>query len=192
MVEKFLVDLFQRIKKHKIAVLLSGDVVDDQVIEFLSTLRLKLKDIGDLKYARILYEDTIPEMHLDALRAAGFSHKIVPSFLELNFLIDVYDIYLVDDIDLFILGTNSESLIPMFTEIRQKGSVYWLQTGRECESIVGSCDGVISLSNIDEFIENQRDFNKYSIDGSSGEIEASFKQEIDLANIGPTSEKIDV
>ncbi len=189
MVEKFLVDLIQRVKKNEIAIILSGDFVDSELLEFLPKLKNKLKTVGDIKVATVIYANKLPESHFDPLRKAGFSHKIAHSFLELNYLIEVYDLYLREEIDIIILGTKSEMLIPLFTEIRQKNTIYGLTKGNLPVSIVESFDGMININAIEDFEFVEKKIPDFAMEGSdySDEDNDDF---IDITNIGTTSSKI--
>lgn len=190
MVEKFLVDLFQRVKKNKIAIIISGNEVNDNLLNLLPKLRAKLKNVGELKFASVIYEGNLPESHFNYLQEAGFSHRIVPSNLTLNYLIDVYDLFLKEDFDMIILGTNDVDLIPLITEIRKKCTIYGLvRENSVSKAIAESFDGLIKIESLDDFTFEEESIPEYTIDGSYIPSTKS-DQIVDLANIGITSDKI--
>lgn len=191
MVEKFLVDLFQRVKKNEIAIILSGDFVDRQVLEFLPKLRSKLKDVGDVKVATVIYADSLPKDHFEPLQNSGFSHKIVHSYEDLYYLIEVYHLYLKGEFDMIILGTNSEQLLPLFTEIRQKATVYGLTNNNVPVSIEESLDGMIHIENIDDFEFETQVLPEFALENGSNLGSSQEINTIDTTNIGTTSSRME-
>lgn len=193
MVENFLQDLFSRFQKSRIAIIIRGDIIDQNMIGSLNVLRKKLKELGDIKISECMYENSLPEGHIDKLRASGFGNKIVPGNLDLNYMLYVYDLVLSNKADIFVLGTQDESLIPLYTEIRSTSTVFaFVKNSNLSSAFKESFDQIIFLDKIDEFNFNITDYNEMAniLNSTVTKLEnvETTKESMDELNIGTISE----
>lgn len=199
MVEKRLLDLFRRSQKQKIAIMIDGGIISsDNMYASLPNLIEKLREIGDIKVAEVIYEVKIPEKDYEYLTQSGFNYKVVPGNLDLNLLSDTYDLILSDNsIDTLVFGTTNDSLIPLVTELRKKVTIFALTNKEVSKGFEEAFDGIIDISKVDEFTFTTTDLSELdSIIGVQGEM-MSTDVSIDWgsvnkdANIGPVSEDLD-
>ncbi len=182
------------------AILFSGDIISKNVLEALPKLQDKIREeVGDLKIAEIINNQTLSSANFEDIVHSGFTSKIIPTHLELGFLLEVYDIVLTNKADLLILGTESKSLIPLFQEIKKDISLYIITEDKNINRALSeSFDGVIQLDKLEEFT-----FDNVSIQELAPLLDenlplASTKlvysqpssNVYDLANIGTTSDEI--
>ncbi|MFV2015660.1 MAG: hypothetical protein ACC656_09550 [Candidatus Heimdallarchaeota archaeon] len=198
MVEKFLVDLFRRTQTQKIAIIVDGRIVSESFIEALPSLMEKLREIGDIKIAEVIYEAKIPDKDYEILNQAGFTHKVVASNLDLNLLSQTYDMILSDkSIDTLVLGTENKNLIPLVTELRKNVTIFALISKSVSKAFEESFDGIIETSKIDEFHFTTSDLSEVeSIIGINGdfistETSSRWASKDNDANIGPISDDLE-
>ncbi|MCE7735825.1 MAG: hypothetical protein GPJ54_13170 [Candidatus Heimdallarchaeota archaeon] len=198
MVEKFLVELFRRTQKQKIAIIVDGRIVSDSLIVSLPNLVEKLREIGDIKIAEVIYETKIPEKDYEFLTQIGFTNKVVPSNLDLNLLSQTYDLILSDDsIDTLVLGTDNDNLLPLVTELRKNVTIFALTSKVVSKAFEESFDGIIEISKIDDFHFTTSDISEVeSIIGTNGDYLTSESSSRwvageDDANISPISDDLE-
>ncbi|MHA2277664.1 MAG: hypothetical protein ACXAC2_17930 [Candidatus Kariarchaeaceae archaeon] len=181
MVEKFLVDLFRRTQKQKIAIVVDGSIVSQTVIEVLPSLVEKLREIGDIKVAEVISDSKIPDKDYEYLTQAGFTNKVVASNLELNLLSQTYDMILSDkSIDTLVLGTENDNLIPLVTELRKNVTIFALTGKPISKAFEESFDGIIDATNIDDFQFTTSDLSEIESIIGTGD-----------ANISPMSDDLE-
>lgn len=199
MVEKFLVDLFRRVQKRKIGIIIDGNVVDQKLIAELPKLTERLRELGDIKIAEVIYETKLSNTEYQNLIEFGFTNKIVAGNLELNLLLDTYDMVLSDNsVDIIVICTQRDSLIPLFTELRKSVTTFALvkDRNRVSKAFLESFDGLIDLDKIEEFTLNEPNLSEIEsiISQSNGQDDAEdyllTDAEID-ANIGIVSEDLE-
>ncbi|MHA2099484.1 MAG: hypothetical protein ACW99A_12465 [Candidatus Kariarchaeaceae archaeon] len=198
MVEKFLVDLFRRTQKQKIAIVVDGSIVSQTVIEVLPSLVEKLREIGDIKVAEVISDSKIPDKDYEYLTQAGFTNKVVASNLELNLLSQTYDMILSDkSIDTLVLGTENDNLIPLVTELRKNVTIFALTGKPISKAFEESFDGIIDATNIDDFQFTTSDLSEIeSIIGTNGDLlssdpTTSWDSSEGDANISPMSDDLE-
>lgn len=164
----------------------------------LPNLIEKLREIGDIKVADVIYEVKIPEKDYEYLTQSGFNYKVVPGNLVLNLLSDTYDLILSDDsIDTLVFGTTNDNLIPLVTELRKKVTIFALINKQISKAFEEAFDGIIDIAKVDEFIFTTTDLSEIdSIIGTQGDlISHDPSQEWGSinndANIGPVSEDLE-
>lgn len=203
-IENFLLELFRRVRNNQVAIIIDGENFSKDFISQLSNLRDKVKEIGQIRVAQVIYQNKLPDGHYDELLHAGFSEIIVPGNVELAFLLEVYDLVLENKIDFFVLGTHRDELIPLFSEIRKKHPVFSLIESYDIVSkaYIENLDGIIELDNIQEFNFKEHSFAEleqidqyiqpmsrngiYTNSASSNGTE----EKTDIINIGPVSEEL--
>lgn len=202
MIENILADLYRRIRRKRVAILFSGEIVSKNVLKSLPSLRDKIKEeVGDLKIAEIISNHTLPPDNFEDIIQSGFTSRIIPTHLELGFLLEVYDIVLTNKADLLILGTKSKALIPLFQEIRKDISLYIITENKNIDRALSeSFDGVIQLDNLENFtfddvsIPELAPLLEENVSPMIGEPKLVYSQPssnvYDLANIGTTSDDI--
>ncbi|MCH8906284.1 MAG: hypothetical protein IH840_04265 [Candidatus Heimdallarchaeota archaeon] len=199
MVEKFLVDLFRRVQKRKIGIIIDGNVVDQKLIAELPKLTERLRELGDIKIAEVIYETKLSNTEYENVIESGFTNKIVAGNLELNLLLDTYDMVLSDNsVDIIVICTQRDSLIPLFTELRKSVTTFALvkDRNRVSKAFLESFDGLIDLDKIDEFTLNEPDLSEIEsiISQSNGQDDAEDYLLTDAgidANIGIVSEDLE-
>lgn len=198
MVEKFLVDLFRRTQKQKVAIIVDGGIVSEKFIESLPGLVEKLREIGDIKVAEVIYEAKIPDKDYEYLTQAGFTHRVFASNLNLNLLSQTYDLILSDkSIDTLVLGTENENLIPLVTELRKSVTIFALISKPISKAFEESFDGIIEIFKVDEFQFTTSDLSEVeSIIGTNGdflptESSIGWTSVDNDANIGPVSDNLE-
>lgn len=177
---------------------MDGRIVSESFIESLPTLVEKLREIGDIKVAEVIYETKIPEKDYEFLTQVGFTNKVVPSNLDLNLLSQTYDLILSDkSIDTLVLGIDNESLLPLVTELRKNVTIFALTSKPVSKAFEESFDGIIETSKIDDFHFTTSDLSEVdSIIGTNGDfLSPAFSTrwvavEAD-ANIGPISDDLE-
>ena len=167
MIENILADIYRRIRRKRVAILISGDIITDTILNSLPILRDKIKeDVGDLKIAEIINDQTLTSEYFDNIVQSGFTSWIIPTHLELGFLLEVYDIVLTNKADLLILGTKSRSLIPLFQEIKKDISLFIVTENKKInQALSESFDGVIQLDDLENFFQlnlPEREHNKFN------------------------------
>jgi uncharacterized protein (TIGR00288 family) len=196
MVEKFLADLFRVRRKQKIAIIIDGAVVSSKVLESLSVLVEKLREIGEIKIAQVISDVKSSEKDHTHLQESGFTEIVVPGNLELNLLLDIYDLVLSDkSIDIVVLGTHRRSLLPLYTELRKQVTILaFVCEEKMSKSFEESFDAIIHLDTIEEFTFQSSDFSEFEnivtgTNGGSGELLIG-NDIVDDANIGIMSEDL--
>ena len=197
MVEKFLSDLFRVRRKQKVAVIIDGGIVSQKLLITLSSLIDKIREIGEIKIAEVISEVKISEQDYKYLSQAGFTDRVVPGNLELNLLLETYDMVLTDkSIDIVVLGTHRSSLIPLYTELRKQVTIFAFVTDSHLPKEFIECfDGIIKLDGIDEFYFNASDFSEFeSISSVSNGVVSDYVGEVEDtendANIGIISDDL--
>ncbi len=197
MVEKFLSDLFRVRRKQKVAVIIDGGIVSQKLLITLSSLIDKIREIGEIKIAEVISEVKISEQDYKYLSQAGFTDRVVPGNLELNLLLETYDMVLTDkSIDIVVLGTHRSSLIPLYTELRKQVTIFAFVTDNHLPKEFIECfDGIIKLDGIDEFYFNASDFSEFeSISSVSNGVVSDYVGEVEDtendANIGIISDDL--
>ena len=198
MVEKFLLDLFRRSQKQKIAVLIDGDYTSPKILSALPTLMEKLREFGDIKIAEVVYDSKISDDQYKALMQVGFTQNIVAGNLDLHFLFQCYDIALSDNtIEMIVVGTNRTNLIPLFTELRKEVTTYALLESHQSKSFEECFDGVIMVDSLDDFTFSTTEISEVSSlmntngNGESAHEEIANEEVILDANIGPMSDTME-
>ena len=192
MVERLLSQIKDLIsdRANNIAIFIMGASVNDNLLDAIPILKQKIKDVGELKISTVLFEGDLPQKYLQKLQNIGFSHKIIPTYEELHFLIDVYDHCLNENPEIIILGTTSKTLLPLYTEIRRKSTVYALVPDGDLEkAFESSFDGIIRINDINSFSFGEDSYSEFSVE-KLNYIGNEVSESADLANIGITSEKI--
>ena len=201
MIENILADLYRRIRRKRVAILFSGDIISKNILKSLPRLRDKIREeVGDLKIAEVINNHTLSSENFEDIVQSGFTSRIIPTHLELGFLLEVYDIVLTNKADLLILGTNSKSLIPLFQEIKKDISLFIITEDKNIDRALSeSFDGVIQLDNLENYT-----FDDVSIPELAPLLEENIpaigspklvysqpsSNVYDLANIGTTSDDI--
>ncbi len=187
MVENLVSEIMRRIRRKSVAIIISSEIMDKKLLNMLSILRMKInKLIGEVRFAEVIYEKSIPESHYKILLESGFTHKIASTNLELSFLLEVYDIVLSEKVDFIFLGTTSTNLIPLYMEIKKMANTYAIIPMMDIPmAFKNSFDEIIYIDRIDN-IENI--IRKQYIDIPNEEIIIS----VDSANIGSTSSKLKI
>jgi len=176
--------------------MLSSEILDNITIQHLPELREKLKEAGEIKFAYVFHDTALSDKQFQQLTEIGFQSKQIPNNLDLHYLLDVYDLALSKQADLFILGTTREDLIPLFIEMRKNYRVYALINQEVSKAFVESVDTIINHDKIEEFsllsthiteVENYLNYQN-----GNGEIhELGDIQHMDDTNIGITSDDLD-
>lgn len=196
MIENILADIYRRIRRKRVAILISGDIITDTILNSLPILRDKIKEeVGDLKIAEIINDHTLTSEYFDNIVQSGFTSRIIPTHLELGFLLEVYDIVLTNKADLLILGTKSRSLIPLFQEIKKDISLFIVTENQKInQALSESFDGVIQLDDLENFRFDDQDLAPLLEDNVPMLISPKLVHSqpsaniYDLANIGTTSD----
>lgn len=198
MVEKFLLDLFRRSQKQKVAVLIDGEFTSPKILSALPTLMEKLREFGDIKIAEVLYDTKISDDQYKALMQVGFTQNIVAGNLDLHFLFQCYDIALSDNtIEMIVVGTNRENLIPLFTELRKEVTTYALLENHQSKSFEESFDGVIMVDTLEDFTFSTTDISEVTSlintngNGETTHDEIANEEVFSDANIGPMSDSME-
>lgn len=200
MIENILADLYRRIRRKRVAILFSGDIITKNILKSLPSLRDKIKEeVGDLKIAEIINNQTLSTTNFEDIVHSGFTSRIIPTHLELGFLLEVYDIVLTNKADLLILGTESKSLIPLFQEIKKEISLFIITEDQNINRALSeSFDGVIQLDNLNEFKFDNVSIQELAplleegapaIGGPKLVYSQPSSNIYDLVNIGPTSDE---
>jgi hypothetical protein len=196
LIENILADIYRRIRRKRVAILISGDIITDTILNSLPILRDKIKEeVGDLKIAEIINDHTLTSEYFDNIVQSGFTSRIIPTHLELGFLLEVYDIVLTNKADLLILGTKSRSLIPLFQEIKKDISLFIVTENQKInQALSESFDGVIQLDDLENFRFDDQDLAPLLEDNVPMLISPKLVHSqpsaniYDLANIGTTSD----
>ncbi len=200
MIENILADLYRRIRRKRVAILFSGDIITKNILKSLPSLRDKIKEeVGDLKIAEIINNQTLSTTNFEDIVHSGFTSRIIPTHLELGFLLEVYDIVLTNRADLLILGTESRALIPLFQEIKKDISLFIITEDQNINRALSeSFDGVIQLDNLNEFKFDNVSIQELAplleegapaIGGPKLVYSQPSSNIYDLVNIGPTSDE---
>ena len=200
MIENILADLYRRIRRKRVAILFSGDIITKNILKSLPSLRDKIKEeVGDLKIAEIINNQTLSSTNFEDIVQSGFTSRIIPTHLELGFLLEVYDIVLTNRADLLILGTESRALIPLFQEIKKDISLFIITEDQNINRALSeSFDGVIQLDNLNEFKFDNVSIQELAplleegapaIGGPKLVYSQPSSNIYDLVNIGPTSDE---
>lgn len=120
---EYLTDLLGALtRKPRIGIVLDLGVLEckGQVhLEVLNDLRRKFSEMGQVKQALIISPRQMKAKELDVIQRAGFSVKVFPkTFFELSFLLESYDLALEGKVNIMVIGSSDESLIPLFTACR--------------------------------------------------------------------------
>jgi hypothetical protein len=175
---------------------IDGEMVSEKLLNSLSTLVERLREVGEIKIAQVISEVKISEEDYSHLLSSGFTEKVFPGNLKLNLLLETYDLVLTDkSIDIVVLGTHRTSLIPLFTEIRKQATIYAIVADDSLSKSFEECfDGIINLDKIDEFNFQASDFSEFeALTGTNGSLldySTITENEVDDANIGITSEDL--
>ncbi len=120
---EYLTDLLGMLtRKPRIGIVLDLGVLEEkgQVnLNVLDSLRQKFSEMGQVKVALIISPRQMKAAELDVIQRAGFSVKVFPkTFFELSFLLEVYDLALDGKVNIMVLGSKDEGLVPLFTACR--------------------------------------------------------------------------
>lgn len=196
--ENFLQEIYRRLRSNQVGIFIDGEDLPKSILSALPTLRERLKEIGEIRFAQVMYQSNIDENEFKVLRQTGFSDKIFPGNLELSLILEAYDVVLDKKIDFIIIGSTSDEMISLFTELRKTVTVFAFvdDIKRVSKAFQESVDGIITQDTVADFVFNSKslyEFDQFisSTNGDTGTDSPDHDQYVgDEANIGTFSEEI--
>ncbi len=154
---EYLTDLLGMLtRKPRIGIVLDLGVLERKGqlnLEVLDDLRRKFSEMGQVKVALIISPRQMKTAELDTVQRAGFSVKVFPkTFFELSFLLEVYDLALDGKVNIMVIGSQDESLVPLFTACRNVLSeTIGFAMELPSEKVVNSFNSFITPDHLDQF-----------------------------------------
>ena len=113
--------LVVRRKKSKFLALLIDSSISPPVLSVVNQIRALLKEIGNVKVAKIVLLQKQAIENSQKLSQEGFTLIIVHGNLDIHFTLEAMELVYNEKIDILALATENEKFIPLICRAKEHG-----------------------------------------------------------------------
>lgn len=140
------------VKKEKLGMLIDGsNLLVDNIKEDLEKIDETIASIGDLRIAKVILDQQMPDIYIDRLMAAGYLPIVVSGDTDVYMSIEAMDLIYSDELEIVAFWTSDINFLPIIIKAKELGKEIVVLGRNEgfSETLENAADYIVILSEED-------------------------------------------
>ena len=136
-------------KKEKLGMLIDGsNLLVDNIKEDLEKIDETIASIGDLRIAKVILDQQMPDIYIDRLMAAGYLPIVVSGDTDVYMSIEAMDLIYSDELEIVAFWTSDINFLPIIIKAKELGKEIVVLGRNEgfSETLENAADYIVILS----------------------------------------------
>lgn len=136
-------------KKEKLGMLIDGsNLLVDNIKEDLEKIDETIASIGDLRIAKVILDQQMPDIYIDRLMAAGYLPIVVSGDTDVYMSIEAMELIYSDELEIVAFWTSDINFLPIIIKAKELGKEIVVLGRNEgfSETLENSADYIVILS----------------------------------------------
>lgn len=137
------------VKKEKLGLLIDGsNLLVDNIKEDLEKIDETIASIGDLRLAKVILDQQMPDIYIDRLMAAGYLPIVVPGDTDVFMALEAMSLIYSDELEIIAFWTSDINFLPIFIKAKELGkeTVVLGRTEGFSETLENAADYIVVLA----------------------------------------------
>lgn len=137
------------VKKEKLGMLIDGsNLLVDNIKEDLEKIDETIASIGDLRIAKVILDQQMPDIYIDRLMAAGYLPIVVSGDTDVYMSIEAMDLIYSDELEIVAFWTSDINFLPIIIKAKELGKEIVVLGRNEgfSETLENAADYIVILS----------------------------------------------
>jgi len=144
------------VKKEKLGLLIDGsNLLAENIKDDLEKIDETIASIGDLRIAKVILDQTMPDSYIEKILEKGFLPIVVPGDTDVYMSIEAMDLIYSDELEIVAFWTSDINFLPIFIKAKELGkeTVVLGRTEGFSETLENAADYIVVLSEETIFTE---------------------------------------
>jgi len=136
-------------KKEKLGMLIDGsNLLVDNIKEDLEKIDETIASIGDLRIAKVILDQQMPDIYIDRLMAAGYLPIVVSGDTDVYMSIEAMELIYSDELEIVAFWTSDINFLPIIIKAKELGKEIVVLGRNEgfSETLENAADYIVILS----------------------------------------------
>ena len=137
------------VKKEKLGLLIDGsNLLVENIKEDLEKIDETIATIGDLRIAKVILDQQLPDTYIDKILKKGYLPIVVPGDIDVYMSIEAMDLIYSDELQMVAFWTSDINFLPIIIKAKELGkeTVVLGRTEGFSETLENACDYILILS----------------------------------------------
>lgn len=144
------------VKKEKLGLLIDGsNLLVENIEEDLEKIDETIASIGDLRIAKVILDQQLPDTYIDKILTKGYLPIVVPGDIDVYMSIEAMDLIYSGELEIVAFWTSDINFLPIFIKAKELGkeTVVLGRTEGFSETLENAADYIVVLSEETLFTE---------------------------------------
>ena len=137
------------VKKEKLGLLIDGtNLLAENIEDDLEKIDETIATIGDLRIAKVILEQQMPDTYIDQILTKGYLPIVVAGDIDVYMSIEAMSLIYSDELDMIAFWTSDINFLPIIIKAKELGkeTVVLGRTEGFSETLENACDYILILS----------------------------------------------